>query len=108
MDKIQRHKELCDSLNELYIRKNHDYGDSFHETFREEGFAMPRIRLNDKLSRFKTLSKGEVSRVKDESLIDTLVDLANYALMTILEIESLAEEEAHILPSEQISLKEVV
>lgn len=44
-EKILRHKEICDGLNELYARKNHDYGDSFHTTFVEEGLAMARIRL---------------------------------------------------------------
>ena len=55
-EKIMRHKELCDGLNTLYAKKNHDYGDSFHQTFVEEGLAMARIRLGDKFSRFKTLS----------------------------------------------------
>lgn len=44
-EKVLRHKEICDWLNELYARKNHDYGDSFHTTFVEEGLAMARIRL---------------------------------------------------------------
>lgn len=44
-------------LNVLYAKKNHDYGDSFHQTYIEEGMAMPRIRLGDKFSRFKTLSR---------------------------------------------------
>lgn len=52
-DKVMRHKDLCDGLNQLYARKNHDYGDSFHQTFVEEGLAMARIRLGDKFSRFK-------------------------------------------------------
>ena len=56
-EKVLRHKEICDGLNELYARKNHDYGDSFHTTFVEEGLAMARIRLGDKFSRFKTLSR---------------------------------------------------
>ena len=84
--KIDRHGQLCDMLNDVYVKKNHDYNDSFHETFLEEGMAMPRIRLSDKLNRFKQLSKTE-QMVHDESIIDTLMDLANYALMTILEIE---------------------
>lgn len=50
-EKVLRHKEICDGLNELYARKNHDYGDSFHTTFVEEGLAMARIRLGDKFSR---------------------------------------------------------
>lgn len=87
--KVARHKQLCDELNALYARKNADYGDSFHQTFIEEGYAMARIRLSDKLSRFKTLSrKREIKGlVSDEGIKDTLIDLANYALMTILEIE---------------------
>ncbi len=87
-DKVARHGALCAELNALYERKNHDYGDSFHETFMEEGMAAPRIRLGDKFRRFKTLTlaAGE-RRVDDESVRDTLIDLANYALMTILEME---------------------
>lgn len=88
MKKIERHKKICLELNDIYSRKNHDYGDSFHQTFTEEGMAMPRIRLGDKLNRFKTLSrKLDSQRVSDESLKDTLLDLANYAIMTVLEME---------------------
>lgn len=56
-DKVQRHGEICREINELYAKKNHDYGDSFHQTFVEEGMAMARIRLGDKFNRFKTLSR---------------------------------------------------
>ena len=86
-EKVIKHKAICDELNQLYTRKNHDYGDSFHQTFVEEGMAMPRIRLGDKFSRFKTLSSGQSQQVSDESIRDTLMDLANYAIMTILEME---------------------
>lgn len=57
--KVDRHRAICQEINELYARKNHDYGDSFHQTFVEEGFAMSRIRLSDKLNRFKALSRKE-------------------------------------------------
>lgn len=33
-------REICEEINDLYARKNHDYGDSFHQTFVEEGMAM--------------------------------------------------------------------
>ena len=52
LSKVQRHAEICKEINDLYERKNHDYGDSFHQTFVEEGMAMARIRLGDKFSRF--------------------------------------------------------
>ena len=88
MNKVLRHKEICNELNVIYSKKNHDDGDSFHLTYLEEGMAMPRIRLGDKFNRFKTLSrKLESQKVRDESIRDTLLDLANYAIMTVLEME---------------------
>ena len=88
LNKVEKHKIICDELNRLYAKKNHDYGDSFHLSFVEEGMAMARIRLGDKLNRFKTLSRNERQEVNDESIRDTLIDLANYAIMTILEMEN--------------------
>lgn len=85
--KVEHHARICEEINKLYERKNHDYGDSFHQTFAEEGMAMARIRLGDKFSRFKTLSRGGEQKVNDESTRDTLIDLANYAIMTVLEME---------------------
>ena len=93
LSKVQRHAEICKEINDLYERKNHDYGDSFHQTFVEEGMAMARIRLGDKFSRFKTLSRGGGQKVDDESIRDTLIVLANYAIMTLLEME-VAENDA--------------
>ena len=92
------HREICEEINDLYARKNHDYGDSFHQTFVEEGMAMARIRLGDKFSRFKTLSRLSANdagqqQVTDESIRDTLIDLANYAIMTVLEMDDQKLEE---------------
>ena len=39
LSKVQRHAEICKEINRLYEQKNHDYGDSFHQTFVEEGMA---------------------------------------------------------------------
>lgn len=84
---VQQHMKIVTELNQLYERKNSDYGDSFHLSFLEEGMAMARIRLGDKLNRFKTLTKSDQQKVNDESIRDTLIDLANYAIMTIMEID---------------------
>lgn len=86
--RLRRHADICAELHALYDKKNRDYGDSFHLSYLEEGLTMPRIRLGDKLNRFKQLSKNPDSQsVKDESIRDTLIDLANYAIMTIMEME---------------------
>lgn len=85
MSKIDTHFQICKSLNDLYARKNADYGDSFGKSFAEYGLTMACIRLEDKLNRIKALSKQE-AQVRDESITDTLMDLANYAIMTLVEM----------------------
>lgn len=83
---IRNHKRLCMFLNELYEQKNAAYGDSFRKTYEEYGPAMLCIRLDDKLRRAKQLLlKG--GDPDDESVIDTLVDLANYAIMGVMELQ---------------------
>jgi len=84
MDKAAMHADICKKLNDLYQRKNADYGDSFGKSYQEYGMTMACIRLEDKLNRLKSLCKKE-AQVKDESLEDTLMDLANYAIMTLVE-----------------------
>ena len=92
-EKVRQHAAVCNELNALFARKNADYGDAFHTSFLDEGLAMARIRLGDKLARFKSLTKSEVQEVKDESIRDTLIDLANYAIMTVLELDDQKAEE---------------
>lgn len=82
-DKVTTHASICSDLTALYERKNHDYGDSFGKGFAEYGMTMPCIRLEDKLNRLKSLLKS--SAQVDESIDDTLMDLANYAIMTLIE-----------------------
>lgn len=88
MTKVEKHLSICNQLNAIYERKNHDYGDSFSKSYREYGMTMPCIRLEDKLNRLKALAKSGDARVADESVRDTLLDLANYAIMTVLEMDS--------------------
>ena len=92
MNKVKKHQEICEKLNNIYDRKNSDYNDSFGKTFSEYGMAMPCIRLEDKLQRLKSLTiHNKERKVGDESIEDTLMDLANYAIMTLIEIESSKE-----------------
>ena len=88
MEKVKKHKEICEELNALYEQKNKDYDDSFGKSYETYGMAMPCIRLEDKLNRLRALTlKGNQQQVKDESVIDTLKDMANYAIMTVIEME---------------------
>ena len=86
MNKIEKHKKICESLNALYEAKNADYGDSFGKSYKEYGLTMSLIKLEDKLNRLKSLNKSKSAKV-EESIEDTLADLANYAIMTLIELE---------------------
>lgn len=81
-----RHKQLIEEIHNTYKIKNADYGNSFGDQFEEHGLLSAVIRLDDKMRRLKTLSKQE-AQVKDESIRDTVLDLANYAIMTVMELD---------------------
>lgn len=93
MNKVERHSQICNYLNNLYERKNSDYNDSFGKSYKEYGMAMPCIRLEDKLNRLKALTiHNHKQEILDESIRDTLEDLANYAIMTLVEMDIENEE----------------
>jgi hypothetical protein len=87
-DKIDNKKEfkaILDQMNDIYIKKNNDYGDSFNKTCDKFGLMAPLIRMTDKLNRFEQLINPLTNqRLQDESIEDTLIDLANYAILTVL------------------------
>lgn len=71
----------CANMVKLYVKKNHDYGNSFNKGMDTIGMAYGIGRLYDKMNRIVTLSKVK-AEVNDESIQDTLLDLACYAVMT--------------------------
>lgn len=90
MSNVKHHEKICQQLNDTYKRKNADYGNSFSKQFEEYGITSSAIRIEDKFLRFKNLLKND-AKVKDEPLEDTLLDLANYAIMTVMEINNRQE-----------------
>ena len=90
MTKIQKHRFICEQLNSIYVDKNSDYGDSFGDTFNKLGMVSAVTRITDKTNRLQSLCVNQ-QKVKDESIKDTLMDLANYAIMTLIEMESVEE-----------------
>lgn len=92
-EKVLTHEMICKTMTDLYERKNHDYGDSFAKMRKEFDNAIL-IRIYDKFSRLKTLKSGAEQKVSDESIKDTLFDLANYCIMELIEME-MDENENH-------------
>lgn len=81
-------KEAHDELLSIFEKKNADYGNSFEESLEKHGIIAAIVRMEDKMGRLNSLTKpGSKQKVSDESLIDTLKDLSNYALMTAVWLE---------------------
>lgn len=90
MDKVQKFKEIADSLSNLYARKNANYGDSFGKLFADLGPIAGLVPLHNKLDRLTNLVRG--GRNDFESIEDTLRDLASYCIMNLIEMEGNAHE----------------
>ena len=69
IDGAAKHMELCKYLNHIYAIKNQKYGDSFSVTVQKYGIIAALTRLSDK------------------SIRDTLLDMANYCIMTVMELD---------------------
>lgn len=92
-DKVNAFEDVTIALRNLYDAKNRDYGDSFGQSFEKWGLPMACIRLGDKLNRLESFAQKKDMQVRDESIEDTLMDLANYAIMTLVELNMRKKEE---------------
>lgn len=82
---VEEFQKITSDMLETYKKKNSDYGSSFDDLYDEFGMTSVVIRLSDKINRLKSLvKKSEQAEVKDESIEDTLKDLANYAILTLI------------------------
>ena len=85
VDNVVRFSRIARELSNLYERKNTDYGDSFGRSVEKYGLISALTRISDKFNRLESLIlNGEHTEVNDESLDDTLKDLAAYCIMTVV------------------------
>ena len=80
-------KDIVKGMIETYVRKNHDYGNSFDKSLDKFGLVASVVRIGDKMNRIESLVQKK-AMVQDESIRDTLLDMANYAIMTIMWVDN--------------------
>lgn len=81
-------KDAYDGLLRTFVAKNKDYGNSFEKSMDTYGEVASLVRMEDKFNRLKSLIDGDKrAEVASESLSDTLLDLANYAVMTAVYLQ---------------------
>jgi arginine utilization protein RocB len=88
MNTVERFKEITEEMQELCKRKNSDYGASVNDTYQKYGMTAYLVRLEDKLNRARNLALKGNQEVEDERLRDTLIDMANYCILAIIDLEN--------------------
>ena len=82
-ESVEKFIEITSNMAKTYAAKNHDYGNSFEQSLDKFGLVASVVRLGDKMNRIESLTKKE-AQVKDESIKDTLLDMASYSVMTLM------------------------
>ena len=93
MNDVQRFDHIQVEMRDTFKSKNADYGNSFSQLYQEfgdNGIITAAVQISHKYHRFMNLIKGAPAKV-NESLRDTLLDLANYCILTVMELDK-AEE----------------
>lgn len=85
--KYTKHKEICDKLNELYVAKNKEYGDSFGKAFDDIGPVSGVSQIYHKVQRLVSIYSKDERDIAYESVIDNLLDIANYSIMMLIELD---------------------
>ena len=88
MDRLDIYQYILNNLEETYKNKNNDYGNSVADTYKKFGDLSFLVRITDKYNRLLTLcNPNNEQKVKDEKIDDTILDLANYCLLWLVEKE---------------------
>lgn len=77
------------AMHDTYVKKNHDYGNSFSDTWNEfgrKGIVTAAAQISHKYNRFKNIVNGAEPMVS-ETIDDTLMDMANYCILTMIELQ---------------------
>jgi len=82
------YKDITDIMNATYLKKNNDYGNSFDKSIDKYGVIAALVRMSDKWERLNNLLLHTKSEVTDESIEDTLIDLASYSVMLTLYLKN--------------------
>lgn len=85
---VEKFRSITNEMVEICERKNSDYGNSVHDTYVKYGPTSYLVRMEDKINRVRTLTSDKEQMIKDEKVRDTLIDLANYAILMLIDLES--------------------
>lgn len=82
-DEVKNFKRIQKESLELFKKKNKDYGSAY----REYGAVGTLMRIEDKIRRFRTISKNKIELVEDEKTRDTIIDMVNYGIIILMQLD---------------------
>ena len=83
--RIEMYREIVDDMLDAYQEQYHDYGRGYAEARRKIPCYIAG-KLYDKVSQLIALSRdGGTARIRNETIDNALLDLADYALMEYVE-----------------------
>lgn len=85
-------KNYTDNLANVLQSKNKAYGDSFTKSVDKYGLSVIGVRLSDKYNRIEHLITNHELKENDESLEDTLLDMAGYSILALKYLEEHKDE----------------
>lgn len=88
MNTNEHFREITKEMADLCERKNKDYGASVNDTFSKYGEVAYLVRIEDKLNRARNLILNKKQEVQDEKIRDTIIDMANYCILMIIDMEN--------------------
>ena len=80
---MKKFEEISDALDKFTAKKNEAYGDAYSKNYEAFGATYAAIEVFNKVNRIVTLTKNNLSEANNESLLDSYVDLRNYAEFAI-------------------------
>ena len=87
MDRLDIYQYLLNNLEETYKAKNNDYGNSFADTYEKFGCVSFLVRITDEYNKLLTLCNPNIPEQRVKKIDDTILDLANYCLLWLVERE---------------------
>ena len=81
-------KTLLKEMGDIFAIKNKKYGNSFEISLDKYGVIAALTRISDKFNRIENLILSHDKGTNDETVVDTLIDMANYCVMTAVYIKN--------------------
>ena len=75
-------RDTLQNMGDVFAIKNKNYGNSVEVSLDKYGLIASLTRISDKFNRFENLVLNGDRGTDDEVMEDTLIDMANYCVMT--------------------------